>query len=444
MLQEFKTHINTNFPFLKDKKIVIAISGGLDSVVLYHLLHQLQFNIFLAHCNFKLREQESDLDEEFVVKLSQKSSNQIFRIEFDTDNYAKKHKCSTQIAARELRYNWFQELLSKYNFDYIATAHHADDNLETFLINLTRGTGLEGLTGIPETNGNIIRPLLPFSREEILLYAKKNNIEWREDASNAATKYTRNKIRHLVIPVLKEINPSLLASFSNSLNYLEESKQIIEDRIEEVSKLIITPFSCAQGNACLKINIHKIQQLSNPKAYLYQFLKAYHFTEWDDVYHLLSAQSGKQVFSKTHRLLKDRDVLILSKKSNGIFSGVEKLFFIEQNQTEITHPIRLTFKKVAEKSKANKQTIYVDKDLLKYPLIVRKRKNGDYLYPAGMQGKKKLSKYFKDEKLSLLEKENTWLLCNADYKIIWVINYRQDRRFLPQKTTENYLKITQL
>ena len=437
MIQKLTAHINTNVPFLKDKKLLIAISGGLDSVVLYHILTSLNFDISLAHCNFNLRGKESDLDEEFVNNLSQKTSNQIFIKSFDTEKYSKDNKLSTQIAARELRYTWFQELVEKHNFDYILTAHHADDNLETFLINLTRGTGLEGFTGIPKINGNIVRPLLPFSREEILKYAKENKIEWREDASNASTKYTRNKLRHQVIPVLKEINPSLLSSFEKTLENLQESQQILEDRIDEVSSEIIET-----KEAITKINIDKIQQLSNPKAYLYQLLKNHSFTEWNDVYDLLSAQSGKQVFSKTHRLLKDRDFLMLTKKE--VSSFIKDSFEITENQSKITQPIQLTFEEIQENSTENKQTIYVDKDLLKYPLLVRKWQNGEYLYPTKMQGKKKLSKFFKDDKFSLLEKENTWLLCNADNEIIWVINHRQDRRFSTTSSTRKTLKITTL
>lgn len=436
MLQKFKEHINNNFPFLKDKKLLVAISGGVDSVVLTYLLNSLNFEISLAHCNFNLRKKESDLDENFVSEISQKTSNQIFTIKFNTLKFAKKHNLSTQIAARKLRYNWFQELVDQHQFDYILTAHHADDNLETFMINLIRGSGLDGFTGIPEINGNIVRPLLPFSREEIELYANQNKIEWREDASNASTKYIRNKIRHQVIPILKEINPSLLRTFTQTSTNLQESKQIIKDRIEHISRKVLE-----KKDEAIFINISKINELSNPKAYLYQYLKDYNFTEWNDVYNLLSAQSGKQIISKSHRLLKDREYLILSKN---ISTQKDEKYSIEEGQVEITHPIHLTFEEVQEKLIPNKQTIYIDKDLLKYPLTVRKWKNGDYIYPNGMQGKKKLSKYFKDEKFSLLEKEKTWLLCNSTNEIIWIINHRQDRRFVSNNGLKNYLKITTL
>jgi len=435
MLQKLSNHINKNLPFLKDKKLLIAISGGIDSVVLTHLLSALNFDISLAHCNFNLRGKESDLDEEFVIQLSEKLNLNLFKIHFKTDEFAKRNKQSTQIAARELRYNWFQKLIKQNSFDYVLTAHHADDNLETFLINLTRGSGLDGFTGIPEINGNIVRPLLNFSRETILAYAKNNNINWREDKSNASTKYIRNKIRHKILPVLKEINPSLLESFAKTTDHLKESQQIIEDRIEKIALEVI---SVEQNTT--KINIKKIRKLSNPKAYLYQLLNRYNFTEWNDVYQLLSAQSGKQIFSRTHTLLKDRDFLLLSQRNAS--TATEMTFLISEGQTEITKPIHLKFESKQEKSKENKQTIYIDKRHLVYPLKLRKWQNGDFFYPSGMTGKKKLSKYFKDEKISLLEKQNTWLLCNNNNEIIWVVNHRQDNRFLAREATNNLFKIT--
>ncbi|APG66502.1 tRNA lysidine(34) synthetase TilS [Tenacibaculum todarodis] len=439
MHQKFKKHIADNFPFLEGKKLLIAISGGLDSVVLTHIFSTLNVaEASLAHCNFQLRGNESDLDEQFVVNLGEKLNLKVYQTTFNTKKYSKENKLSTQIAARELRYNWFQKLVKKHSFDFVLTAHHADDNLETFLINLTRGTGLEGLTGIPAINKNIVRPLLVFSREEIKQFATENNINWREDASNAETKYVRNKIRHEVIPKLKELNPNLLNSFEKTSLFLQESQQIIDDSIEDIkAKVVSKDFSTALE--VTKIDIEKIQQLSNPKVYLYQLLKAYNFTEWNDVENLLSAQSGKQVFSKTHRLLKNRDFLLVTEISS---FEENQVFYIEENQTKITNPIQLKLEKVSEKVDTKNNVIFVDKDLLKFPLTVRKWQNGDYLYPSGMNGKKKLSKYFKDEKLSLLEKENTWLLCSSDNKIIWVLNKRQDNRFLVTTNTQNIIKIT--
>jgi len=438
MLQKFENHINTKFPFLKNKKVLIAISGGIDSVVLTHLLHQLNYQISLAHCNFQLRGDASDLDLEFIIKLGKKLTLNTYTTKFETGAYAQKQKLSTQLAARTLRYNWFHKLIAQHVFDYVLTAHHADDNLETFLINLTRGTGLEGLTGIPETNGVILRPLLPFSREDIIAYAKKHDINWREDQSNSSTKYIRNKIRHQVIPVLKEINPSLLSSFSKTSNYLQESQDIIDDNLSAITKKISKKEISDTGETTT-FNIEEINQLSNPKAYLYQFLKAYHFTEWNDVYQLLSAQSGKHVFSKTHVLLKNRDVLILSRKSANTFN---ETFEIAQYQTEIKHPVVLRFEDVTHQSTNNKNTIFLDKEKLEFPLRIRKWKNGDVFYPLGMQGKKKVSKYFKDEKFSLFQKQRTWLLCDNSNTIIWIIGYRADSRCIASKHSKTVLKVS--
>ena len=435
MLEKLSHIIVTNFPFLKEKKLLIAISGGLDSVVLTQLFATLNLDISLAHCNFNLRGVESDTDEQFVIKLAKKLDITCYNTSFDTDRIAKENKDSTQITARKLRYTWFQEIIETHNFDYILTGHQADDNLETFLINLTRGSGLDGFTGIPEINGNIVRPLLRFSRAEISAFAKENKLAWREDQSNTSTKYIRNKIRHKILPVLKEINPSLLDTFSKTVAHLKESTQIIKDRIEEVTKQVVL-----KEKGITKFKIAEILQLSNPKAYLFQLLKAYNFTEFKDVYSLLSAQSGKQVFSHTHVLLKDRNFLILSERD---FSSVtDPKFQILANMHEIKNPIHLTLEEVTEQSIPNKKSIYVSKEILTFPLVVRKWENGDYFYPAGMQGKKKLSKYFKDEKLSLLEKQKQWLLCDANNAIIWVLGMRKDTRYTSHAPASKQLKIT--
>ncbi len=429
MLSEFKKHIDNNFPYLKGKKIGIAISGGIDSVVLTHLFFLLkEYTILLAHCNFHLRDKESDLDEEFVKKLGKK-----LNLKTHATSIKINAKGSIQLAARELRYRWFKELITANHFDYLITAHHADDNLETFLINLTRGSGLDGFTGIPEKNGSIIRPLLPFSREEITAFATKNHITWREDKSNATTKYVRNKIRHKVVPTLKEINPNLLTSFAKTISNLKESKQIVEDKISDISKEVIS-----EKEGILKLNIAKIKKLENPKSYLFELLKKYHFTAWNDVYELLTAQSGKHVLSESHQLLKDRDFLLLT--SRNFKTTQETSYYIPNNIAEITLPIHLNFKEVTNTSKKNVHTIFVDKTSLKYPLIIRKWKNGDFFFPEGMQGKKKLSKYFKDEKMSLIEKQQLWLLCSNNNDIIWVIGKRQDKRFSVKKST-NILQI---
>ena len=254
MLEKLQQHINYKFSFLKEKKLLIAISGGVDSVVLTHLFHQLNFDISLAHCNFNLRGIESDKDETFVENLGENLDVKTFTSSFETEKYAEENQLSTQVAARNLRYDWFEKLINLHLFDFVITAHHLDDNLETFFINLTRGTGLEGLTGIPEVNHNIVRPFLIFSREEIENYATEKKIQWREDKSNAASKYVRNKIRHEIVPILKEINSNLLVSFQKTSEYLKESQQIIDDSIADFKKKVVKK----SDNGVVKINIKKI------------------------------------------------------------------------------------------------------------------------------------------------------------------------------------------
>lgn len=433
MLEKLQQHINYKFSFLKEKKLLIAISGGVDSVVLTHLFHQLNFDISLAHCNFNLRGIESDKDETFVENLGENLDVKTFTSSFETEKYAEENQLSTQVAARNLRYDWFEKLINLHLFDFVITAHHLDDNLETFFINLTRGTGLEGLTGIPEVNHNIVRPFLIFSREEIENYATEKKIQWREDKSNAASKYVRNKIRHEIVPILKEINSNLLVSFQKTSEYLKESQQIIDDSIADFKKKVVKK----SDNGVVKINIKKIQETNNPKAYLYQLLKEFGFTEWSDVTNLLSSQSGKEVVSKTHRLLKDREFLILTKKEE---STINDTFLITEQIAEINTPIHLKISTISEIGNENKTTIYIDKTNIFFPLTLRKWKHGDFFYPKGMQGKKKVSNYFKDEKFSLIDKENTWLLCSND-EIIWIIGYRQDNRFLASSNADSILKI---
>ncbi|MCX7549834.1 tRNA lysidine(34) synthetase TilS [Xanthomarina sp. F2636L] len=435
MLKTFKSHINNNLNFLKDSKLLIAISGGLDSVMLTHLSHQIGLKISLAHCNFNLRADESDADEDFVLQLAEDLELEVFIENFDTETFAKDHKLSTQMAARSLRYHWFAELAEQLHFDYILTAHHADDNLETFLINLSRGTGLDGLTGIPEINGKIIRPLLSFSRDDLENYALQNKIKWREDSSNASTKYLRNKLRHDVIPVLKEINPQLLKNFKLTQTHLQASKTILNDSIDKVLEQVVTKMSEKE----IHFSISKIKELSHPKAYLYEILKDYHFTEWQDVTDLLDAQTGKQVFSKSHRLLKNRGELILFR--NTIEEHAEAIIISKETKSVNTVLGSLIFETTDSLDSSNKSTIYVDKDLLKYPLSVRKWEKGDYFYPFGMENKKKLSKFFKDEKLSMLEKDNVWLLC-SEQEIVWILNYRADNRFKITNKTQHILKIS--
>ena len=238
MVQKFKEHVAAAMPFLNGKKLLLACSGGLDSVVLAHLCKALKFDFALAHCNFSLRGTESDGDEDFVRELASTFEINVYVKQFDTEQYAEEQRLSVQMAARELRYKWFDELLQSKRYDYVLTAHHADDSLETFLINLSRGTGIEGLSGIPQVNGNVVRPLLPFSRNEIIEYAKSESIQWREDSSNTSVKYLRNKIRHEIVPGIKELNPTFLQNFQHTQHHLRQINDLVNNHLNELkSKL---------------------------------------------------------------------------------------------------------------------------------------------------------------------------------------------------------------
>jgi tRNA(Ile)-lysidine synthase len=433
MLQKFQSHIFQNFSFLSGKKLLLATSGGLDSMVMVYLFRKLSFKIAIAHCNFQLRGVESFEDQNFVQNYAEANEIELFVTQFDTEAFAKDYKLSTQVAARELRYNWFYELLETDNFDYVLTAHHADDNLETVLINLVRGTGLDGLTGIPAQNENVIRPLLLFSRNEIEQYAKKNNIDWREDSSNASDKYLRNKIRHHLVPILKDLNTDFLSLFHKTQGYLQESKTMVED-----ASIMVYQQVAKEIGEDIHFDLNKLQQLPNYKSYLYQWLREFGFSAWEDIYDLVESQSGKQVFSNEFRLLKNRGFLILS-PINTVDEKEE--YYIFKDENEITNPLPLSFSKVADISIGSNTTIFVDADKLHFPLILRRWKEGDTFQPLGMGGKsKKVSKIFKDEKLSLVDKENTWLLF-SDNTIVWITGIRQDERFKIEKTTKNRVQI---
>ena len=430
MIVNFKKHITSNFPYLIGKKLLIACSGGLDSVVLTHLMKTAGFEIALAHCNFSLRGKESDGDEMFVIGLAKQMHISVFAETFDTHKFAEKHKVSTQMAARTLRYNWFDEVLKDFKFDYLLTAHHLDDDLETFFINLSRGTGLNGLTGIPVKNNKTIRPILDFSREEIMEYAEKNKLKWREDSTNQKTDYLRNKLRLEVLPQFKKTNESLLKNFQKTQKNLLSSQALVEDYMALIYKLAVS-----EAADSYKINIQKLKELPHTNDLLYELLNGFGFTEWQDISHLLDAQTGKQIFSKTHQLLKNREELILSEID---FDKMNQEFLVSEEG--ITSPIHLKIEPSKYIGEIEKNLIYASAEKLQFPLKLRKWKSGDSFQPFGMKGKKKLSKFFKDEKIPLTEKDKIWLLLSDD-KIMWVIGYRMDDRF---KVTENTKKVLQI
>ncbi len=433
MEKEFKNLIKSEFPFLGNSKLLLAVSGGVDSVVLARLCHDARLEFSIAHCNFNLRGEESDEDERFVVDLADALEVEVFTESFDTKKYAEEHKISVQMAARDLRYEWFDELSKSLYFDYILSAHHANDNIETFLINLIRGTGPEGLTGIKANNNNVIRPLLNFTRKEIENFARERKYQWREDSSNASDKYMRNKIRHHIIPVMEEINPNLLESFGNTQQHLRESLDLVEDYIS-----LLYPKVVEKNEFGYSLDIEFLKKVPNPKQILYQLLKSFGFTEWNDVYNLLEAQSGKVVYSDSHRLIKDRHKLLLTERKE---KSTRNEYHLKEGEDFMMFPLgTLYIGKVSKMAKVTRNCIYVPKSKLSFPLVIRKWKKGDYFYPFGMKGKKKLSSFFKDEKFSLPEKENTWLLLSGE-EIVWVMNHRADDRFAVEKKDTDIYKI---
>lgn len=433
MVKAFKNLIKARFPYLCNGRLLLAVSGGIDSLTLAHLCKEAKLDFALMHCNFNLRGEESDEDEKFIIDLADLLEVEVYTESFDTEKYAEEKGISIQMAARELRYEWFEKLRQTLNFDYILTAHHANDNLETFLINLIRGTGPEGLSGIKAENQQLIRPLLPFGRKEIEAYAESKNLKWREDSSNISDKYVRNKIRHHVVPVLEEINPQLLDSFMKTQRHLRESLDLVEDYIS-----LLYPKLVEKNDFGYELDIEFLRKVPNQKQVLYQLLKSFGFTEWNDVYDLLKAQSGKVVYSETHRLIRDRNKLLLTEKKSRTSKSE---YLLEEGDNLIMIPEgTFSISEVDSLGKASKNCIYVPKKKLQFPLVIRKKKKGDYFHPFGMKGKKKVSRYFKDEKFSLPEKENTWLLC-SDGEIVWIISHRADNRFAVEKGDVEILKL---
>jgi len=433
--EKFIKHIK-QVPDYAQKKYLLAVSGGIDSVVLAHLLHQNKLNFEMAHCNFALRGDESNQDEEFVKKLAK---------QLDVPLHIKKcpvnTKENTQLAARNQRYEWFNKLKHTRHFDYILTAHHLNDAIETFFINLLRGTGIQGLLGIPE-NETYLRPLLDISREEIHKYAKEKQLQWREDSSNASVKYLRNKIRHNLIPEIKKISPEFELIMQRTFKHLQETNGIVLDWFEGHKKEIIK-----EKNEEQILDIEKWKNLKNKNRFLFQWLKNYGFSDWESIYQLPFAQSGKYHQSGNHLLLKHNNQLILSQKpaslknDSYIFNSIpEQIQEPFAAKFEILHENQISLDEI---KKAGKNILFIDFDKLNFPLIIRKKRDGDYFYPLGMKGKKKLSDFYKDEKISMTEKEKIWLFCD-NKNIVWVSGKRPDDRYKINAKTKKILKITLL
>lgn len=438
MINKFKQYIAQEGLFAPDEKILLAVSGGIDSMTLLDLCMKAGFNIGIAHCNFKLRDAESDGDQEFIQKFALQHHLEIFIKIFNTKQYADDHKISIQMAARDLRYHWFQKLAAENKFDKIAVAHNLNDVVETFFINLTRGTGIKGLTGIKPLLGNIARPLLFAKRKEIKQYAIEHHIVYREDSSNSETKYLRNSIRHKIIPEFEHLNPSFLESVMGTISILKSAENTWNQQIDKHRQELIVP-----KDGAFRIGISSLDALKISPAEMFELLQPFGFS-FDAIQKILSGpqkQPGKLFYSSTHKLLIDREYLIISELTE--LDNEE--YLIKKGTGFMNAPINLTFNELIIEPgfdiTRNRSVATFDADKLVFPLKLRKWKQGDFFYPFGMKGKKKLSDYFTDQKISIIDKEKTWLLLSEE-NIIWIVNHRTDNRYKVDRSTKTVLQIT--
>ena len=424
--------------FKNSDSILLAVSGGVDSVVMTDLFVRGGIKVAILHCNFQLRGNESELDEVFVRSLADSYGIPIFVQRFDTEIYANEHGMSIQMAARELRYKWFDEIRDYLQYDHIATAHNKNDAIETFFINLSRGTGIKGITGIPVRYSHYIRPLLFLSRTDIYYYARGKGLTYREDSSNASKKYQRNKIRHDIIPSFEELNPSFVDTMENNFHRFSDVALIYKSHINSVRKRL---FRVLDDHTV--ISISDIRKLSPIATWLYELFHPYNFTndQCRSIGKLLDAPSGKVFISTTHKLYKDRDSLYIIENKD--INGFER-FYIDSNSKNCPLPFAAEMEVLdsfsTECISENNKIAFFDMDTLRFPLTVRKWMHGDFFYPLGMDHKKKVSDFFIDNKIPVPVKKNTWILASGQ-DIVWIIGLRIDNRF---KVTENTTKVLKL
>jgi tRNA(Ile)-lysidine synthase len=426
MVEQLKNFIASEKLFTADDKILLTVSGGVDSVVMAELFHKAELKFAIAHCNFMLRGKEADDDEKFVEQLAKKYKVLFACEHFDTGKYAAENKLSIQTAARKLRYNWFNDILKKQKLNYIATAHHKNDVLETMLINFTRGTGIAGLHGILPKQGNIIRPLLFATKDNIERFAKENNLPFRYDSSNSSEKYVRNKIRMRIIPLLQEINPSIEYTAIQTSKNLYASELILKNHLQAERQRCIE----TRGKK-ININIKKLKQLNPLSTYLFEFLREYGFNYklTEQICESINETPGKKFYSESHKLIKDREYLILSEiKGDDETEDV----FVKKTEKKINSPLKLVIEKQAINKKftipSANNIACLDYDKLKFPLKLRRWLFGDRFVPLGMTGKKKVSDFLIDNKINVDDKEGVWLL-QSGHEICWVIGHRIDDRY---------------
>jgi len=435
---EFQKYIEQHQLCKKNDRILLAVSGGVDSIAMLDLFVKTSYPIAIAHCNFQLRADESDGDEQLVRKLGEKYDVPVFTKRFNTKYYAQKNKLSIQMAARDLRYAWFEQLMDEEGYDYTAVAQHADDQVETFFINLLRGSGLTGLRGMPYKRDRVIRPLLFVKREEIITYVKENRLLFREDSSNKEDTYLRNKIRLKLLPELAKIDTNVTGAILESMDYLNEADTLLEHAINEKSNTVFR-----KDGGCIRVSKEDIIKLQPVEIWMYYLLREFGFNR-DTTNNISNAifgtQSGKTYCSATHEAVIDRnDILIRPFKKISV-----ETYFINDGQHHINKPLNLRFENVpnnkAFKIITDEQVAQLDKDKLNFPLSIRKWQQGDRFTPIGMKGSKLLSDYFIDKKISRFGKEDVWLVLSG-YEIVWIIGHRISDAFKITSETKNILLI---
>ncbi len=446
LLSQFKNIIQQQNLFSPKDKLLLAVSGGVDSVVLCELCKQAGNDFIIAHCNFQLRGEESERDEQFVKELGEKYGAEVLVKRFDTEKYAAENKLSIQEAARDLRYDWFTELLTSDSRlptpRFLLTAHHSDDNNETLLMNFFRGTGLHGLTGIPVLAGYIRRPLLSFSKEDLLDFAKEYTLNFVEDSSNQSSKYTRNFFRNEIIPAISKVYPQAKENLKGNISRFKEIEKLYQFSVGELKKKL-----CKLKGKEVHIPVKQLIGFNN-KALIYEIISGYGFKEKqvDEVLKLAESESGKYIQSpaSAYRIIKHRHWFVISP----VLALESENVIIEKSDKEINFSLgNLRIEKAANLSSENFRTqtsnnlVSVDAKEIQFPLLLRKYKTGDYFYPLGMKKKKKLNRFFIDQKLSKTEKENSWVI-ESNQRIIWVVGHRIDDRFKILSSTKLTFHLT--
>ena len=442
MLRDFKTFVKKQALFTESDRLLLAVSGGVDSMVLVSLFAQTSIDFGIAHCNFKLRGEASDLDAKFVQNKAETLNIPFFLQEFDTKREAQASKKSIQVTARLLRYDWLEKIARDHHFQFIATAHHMDDSIETILYNWAKGSGIKGLLGVPLKNGIVIRPLLFADKAQILAYAESYQIAFREDASNQEDKYTRNKIRHSVVPLLRSINPNLSKTVAANIFRLKETQEWMQKSIQELEA------TCVDRNDHeIRIKTLPLQHQSNLTTPLHIWLYPYGFNE-GQIQQIIKedfCNVGAQFYSSTHQLLIDRHELIVSPRPSP--SSHSEKIFIYPDTEEIKHELFSLKMKTVLGNKIEFNTdnfsVKIDSQKLQFPLILRHWKPGDAFTPLGMKGKKqKLQDFFSNRKINRLEKNKIWILENGDQKIIWVVGYRISEQFKIKESTSTGIRFS--